>query len=207
MPIQWKAKAAGEIVQRDWVIPIAEGDSVQSFTASAAGATIDASERSGETVTLTISAGTNGGTATFTLDATTVKGLEIDETAYLPIRATPNAFSYTVRDVCAFALRPIVGLGASATAAELDDAEEHLSDMLAMWAESGADLGVKLPAEANDILYIDDSHAIALKNNLRVHIAELYGAPISPLTVQVANRGLQRIKNSLLTEDRESAFF
>lgn len=207
MPIQWKAKAAGEIVNRDWVIPVDDGDSVQSFTASAVGATIVASERSGNVVTLTISAGTNGATAIFTLDATTTKGLQIDETAYLPIRQTPNAFAYTVRNIVDYALRPIVGIGETAESDEAEDARETFDDMLAELFESGGDIGVKLPTDLNDTLYVSDAHISALKNGLRVRILEQYGQPISQSAYMAAQRGLQQVKMSLLPDERKSEFF
>lgn len=207
MPIQWKAKAASEVIRRDWVIPVTDGDSATGFTVSASGATIDASERNGETVTLTLSAGTDGGTAIVTLTATTAQGDTLNETAYLPIRATPNAFSYTVAQLLAFALRPIVGLGNAATAAEQDDAREQLDDMLASWAEQGADLQVKLPTAESDILYVPDYAISAMKSALRVRICEAYGKPIAMEDYRSAQRGVQQIKAALLPVVRENEYF
>lgn len=207
MPIQWKAKAAAEVIQREWTIPVDDGDSATGFTASASGVTIDASERNGETVTLTLSAGTNGATATVTLTATTAKGLTLNETAYLPIRAKPNAFNYTVANVLAHALRPIVGLGNTATADENEDARENLDDMLASWAAQGADLQVKLPTVTSDTLYVPDYAISAMKAALRVRIAGLYGKPVDVEDFRAAQRGLQQIKMGLLPEDRENEYF
>lgn len=207
MPIQWKAKAAAEVVKREWVIPVGSEDSATGFTASASGVTIDAQERSGETVTLTLSAGTNGATGVVTLTATTMHGETLNETAYLPIRAKPNAFSTTVADVLAFGLRPVVGLGGSATAAEQDDARENLDDILATWAAQGADLAVKLPTAEDDVLYVPDYAIPAMKAALRVRLCGLYGKPVDVEDFRAAQRGLQQIKAKLLSDIRENEYF
>lgn len=207
MPIQWKAKAAAEVVKREWTIPVADGDSATGFTVSASGATVDASERNGEVVTITFSAGTNDATAVITLTATTARGETLNETAYLPIRAKPNAFSTTVAQVLAFALRPIVGNGSVASADEQEDARECLDDILASWAAQGADLQVKLPTEAGDTLYVPDYAIGAMKAALRVRIANLYGKPVDVEDFRAANRGLQQIKSALVSDIRENEYF
>ena len=207
MPIQWKAKAAGEVIQREWDVPVYDGDSVTSFTASIDGATLDSSDRSGDKITFTISAGTNGATAIATLTASTINGLTYNETAYLPIRQTPNDFSYNVGQVLSYALRPIVGLGAVATAEEQEDARENLDDMLAEWANSGADMGVKLPTASSDTLYVSDSFISAIKNSLRVRVCGLYGKPVDQTTYMAAMRGAQQIKAALLPDKRKAEYF
>ena len=207
MPIQWKAKAAAEVVKREWVIPLADEDSATGFTASASGVTIAAQERNGKTVTLTLSAGTNNATAVITLTATTQRGETLNETAYLPIRAKPNAFSTTVAQVIAFALRPIVGNGNVASADEQDDARENLDDILAMWAGQGADLQVKLPTETTDTLYVPDYAIGGMKAALRVRIANLYGKPVDVEDYRAAMRGLQLIKQGLVADIRENEYF
>lgn len=201
----WAAKAPTEIVEREWAVPVDEGDSVASFSASISGATLDASERDGDTITLTISSGSNGATAIASLSATTTNGLVLVETFYLPIRAAANALGYTVNDICAFALRKVVGADATPTATEQSDARERLTDMLVSWAGQGADLGVKLPCEAADILYVSDAFASAIKANLTVAVADLYGSELSPVIVADARRGLQQIKSALLPDHREGA--
>lgn len=207
MPIQWPAKASGEVVRRDWVIPVAKDDIATAFTASASGVTIDAQELNGDTVTLTFSAGTNGATAVITLTATTGQGETLNETAYLPIRATPNAFSYTVANVLNFAMRPIVGLGGAATAAEQQDARENLDDMLASWAEMGVDLQVKLPTAEADVLYVPDYAISAVKASLRVRLCGLYGKPVDMEDFRASQRGLQQVKMANLPTVRENEYF
>ena len=207
MPIQWKAKAAAEVVRRDWVIPVAEDDSATEYTASASGATIEAQERNGDTVTLTLSAGANGGTAVITLTATTSRGETLNETAYLPIRAKPNAFGVTVSQVLSYALRPIVGVGGVADADETEDARENLDDILASWAEQGADLQVKLPTEGGDTLYVPDYAIGAMKAALRVRVCGLYGKPVDVEDYRAAMRGVQQIKQALVADIRENEYF
>lgn len=207
MPIQWQAKAAGDVVEREWVIPVPEGDSVASYTAAITGATKDNDERDGEKVTLTLSAGTDGATAIATLSAVTSDGLTLTETAYLPIRANPNAFSYTVRDVVNYALRPIVGLGGDATPDEAEDARENLDDMLASWAQQGADLQLSLPTVLGDVIYAPDYAINAMKAALRVRLAGLYGDPVDVEDFRASQRGLQQIKMANLPTQRESEYF
>lgn len=207
MPIQWKAKAAAEVIKREWTIPVADGDSATGFTASASGCTIDSSERNGEVVTITLSAGTNGATAEITLGATTALGDTLSETAYLPIRAKPNAFTYTVRDVLNFALRPIVGLGETASAEEIEDARETLDDMLASWAGQGADLQLRLPMVLGDVIYAPDYAISAMKAGLRVRLSGMYGRPVDVEDFRAAQRGLQQIKWANLPTERENEYF
>lgn len=207
MPIQWKAKAPGEVIEREWAVPVGDDDSVLSFTAGVTGATLDSSERNGDVVTLRLSAGINGETAIATLTANTVGGLVLNETAYLPIRAKPNAFGYNMGDILSYALRPIVGLSATATADELADARENLDDMLAFWAGQGADLAVKLPSEVSDTLYVPDYAIPAMKAGLRVRLCGLYQRPVDVEDFKAAQRGLQQIKMALLSDIRENEYF
>lgn len=207
MPIQWKAKAAAEVIRRDWVVPVAEDDNAASFTASASGVTIDASEINGDTVTLTLSAGANGATGVVALTAVTTRGDTLNETAYLPIRPKPNAFTTSVGEVIAYALRPIVGMGSVATADEAADARENLDDILASWAQQGADLAVKLPTDNDDTLYVPDYAIGAMKAALRVRLCGLYAKPVDVEDFKAAQRGLQQIKMALLSDIRENEYF
>jgi hypothetical protein len=207
MPLFWQAKAANEVITREWTIPVGEGDNVLSVTSSATDVTIDSTDRSGNVVTFTLSGGANDDTGVVALEAVTTDGLTYQETAYIPIRGTANAFGYNVGDVLAYALRPIVGIGRTATAAELEDAKENFNDMLAELRESGGDIGIKLPVDVSDTLYIADDFVSALKNGLRVRISALYGRPLDQMTVMAAQRGLQRIKAQLLPDDRKVTFF
>lgn len=203
MAIQWTAKAPGEVAEREWAVPVPDGDSVVSHTATISGATKDSDSREADTILVKVSAGTDGATATVVLTATTAQGLVFNETAYLPIRGKLLALANTVRDVCNFALRPITGLGATPSADELADAQEHLDDMLAEWANSGADLGVELPTTASDTLYVSDAALSAIKHNLRLRLSETYGLPVTQQTYMAAMRGIQQVKTALLPNNRD----
>ena len=209
MPVYWTEKAPGEVKSYEWLPDIQQGDGVQSYgiVRTAGTAAIDSDALSGGAVIVYLSGGIAGETSIFRLTAVTNFGEELEETAYLPIRATPNAFGYFVSDILNYALRPIVGIRRSPSAAELEDARENLDDMLAELKASGGDIGIKLPTDVNDRLYIADDFISALKNGLRVRIAEVYGQPLSPVTVAAAQRGLQRIKSSLLPDERKAVYF
>lgn len=203
----WPAKAPTEIVERRWTVPVDDDDGLASFARSASGVTIDAYEVQGDDAVLTLSAGAADATATVTLTATTSRGRVLVETFYLPILATANDFAYTGQDICDFALRKVMGAGNTAEASELDDALERLSDMLARWKGEGADLGVVLPVLGATVLYVSDTFASAIKNNLILEIADLYDYEPSARVIDNARRGMQHIKTKLLPKEREPAAY
>lgn len=203
MQTVWAAKAPSEIVERTWDVPTLEDDSLASIVTTATGVTIDSEELNGDTVTLTLSAGTADATATVDISATTRNGLVIAEKFYLPIRATGQKLGYTARDICNFAMRKVTGNGASPDAVELDDALERLSDMLAAWSGEGADLQVKLPVEASDTLFIPDWAAEGVKACLTAELHDYYTVPQTRSVMMAAQRGMTRIKFKMLPEERE----
>jgi hypothetical protein len=85
--IVWPAKDPSEHLDYTWGVPLDAGDSIVSYTAAAASgtATKDSDALSGGNVTLWISGGTDGESATFTLTATTTAGRTFREVAILPI--------------------------------------------------------------------------------------------------------------------------
>ena len=202
-----KAKAPADAIAYTWAPDIADGDSLVSFTLSASGATIDAEAAIADEVEFYVSGGTAGQTATITASAVTAAGAELSEVLYLPIRARDIALGYTGSQIASFALRKVIGLSRAPRAAEQADALERLSDMLAEWSQQGADLGVRLPVQASDTLYVNDAFANAIKQNLIVRIADLYGEPVAPEVAMQAFRGVQLIKSSLLPDKRVSEFF
>jgi hypothetical protein len=186
----WPSKAPTEVVERRWTVPVDDDDGLSSFARSASGVTIDSYSTEGDDAVLVLSAGTNGATATITLTASTV------------------AIGNTVRDVCGFALRKIVGNGVDPDDTELTDARERLSDMLATWKAQGADVGVPLPLANGDTLNCPDEFVSAIKNNLIIELADLYDTYVpSPRVVSNAMRGLQMVKSTLLSKDRAPAVY
>jgi hypothetical protein len=208
MAQNWPAKAPTEIVERRWSVPVDPDDGLSSFARVASGVTIDSYRTEGDDAVLTLSAGVVGTPASVVLTATTSRGRVLVETFYLPIQASAVALGYTVRDVCGFALRKVVGNGNDAESIELDDAVERLSDMLAFWKDQGADVGVPLPIAAGDTLYVPDAFATAIKANLIIELADLYEFAPSPRVITNAQRGLQQVKSALLSKGpREAVYF
>jgi hypothetical protein len=201
MAQHWASKAPNETVERYWVVPLQEGDSVDTFTASFSGATLVESEHTDDGIRFVISGGTLDETAVASLTATTSRDLILAETFYLSIQPSDNAFSQTVAEVVSFALRPVIGIGEVATADEQADALEVLGDMIAEWDEGGANVGMRLPPLASDVIYALDSHISAIKANLRVRLCEFYTVPVRPTDALAAARGMQRVKMSQLPKE------
>jgi len=208
MAQSWAAKAPTEVVERRWAVPVGDGDGLSSFARSASGVAIDSYSTEGDDAVLVLSAGTDGTTASITLTATTSRGKTLVETFYLPIQVSTVAIGNTVRDVCDFALRKIVGNGVDPDDTELTDARERLTDMLAAWKAQGADVGVPLPLANGDTLDCPDEFVSAIKNNLILELADLYDGYVpSPRVVSNAMRGLQMVKSTLLSKDRAPAVY
>lgn len=205
MALHLAAKDPDSALRYTWIPPVADGDGIDSasITRTSGTVVIEDYQLDGDGVVLFVSGGADGETTIIAASVVTSYGETLVETLYLPVRADAPALGNTVRDVCTFALRKVVGNGADADAAELDDATERLSDMLAAWAGQGADLGVKLPCAADDVLYIPDAYVSALKNNLIVELADHYGAEIAPRVAMNARTGLQQIKAANLPAERE----
>lgn len=199
----WPVKAPAEVVERNWIVPVVESDSVASFTVEGTGVTVVASELNGDTIQLTLSAGSAGETATVDLVATSTNGLIETATFYQPVRADGFQLTPTGNEIANFALRKVVGNGMAADGVELDDALERLTDLLAGWQADGADLSVKLPVEAEDILYIPDWSVGAVKAVLTAKVFDHYDVPLTRAVAMDAQAGMQRIKARLLPDYRD----
>jgi|SRR5690606_33674833 len=201
----WPQKAPGDIVRYVWKPPFRDGDGLSSFSSSVSGAVIDAEEADGDEIVFYVSGGAAGATAIFTLVANTNEAETLTETIYLPIVASSSAFADTAEDIITFALKPVVGLGETASSDEIADALEMLNGMLAQWKGEGADVGATLPLLTSTVIYAPDSWLWAIKNNLRVVVAEQYGRMVSPVTGRLAAIGLQQIKMGNLPDERVGA--
>lgn len=200
----WEAKAATETKRYKWAVPLQDGDGLQSFSSLASGATIESEEEEADEIVYYISGGTNGTTATITLSALTNEGETLTETIYLPIAVTTAG--ETVANIVTFALKPIIGLGGTATDDEKTDALEILNDWLAEQAITGADVGAALPLLISDTLYAPRGWVSGIKAGLSVRVAKQYGRQVDQDTRIAAVRGLQTIKNSRL-ETRAPEFY
>lgn len=196
MALTWAAKAPGDVYRYTWTPPLADGDGLASYTASASGATIDSDEISGDSVVFYVSGGTAATTATFTLSAVSNQGETLTETIYLPIVA--STAGTTARDICEFALRKVYGKDETPEASAMTDAIERLDDMLRGWAVTGADVGATFPLAESTTIYCPPQFVSAIKANLLIQVADLYDVPITPVQVENARRGLQLVKASRL---------
>lgn len=206
MAIHWQAKAPSDVVERTWTPKAGESVSSATLSVDTGTATIEY-ERRGENVVVTVTGGAADATQILTASAVLGNGETITETIYLPVLPSANEFTYTARDIVGFVLRKVTGNGSDPDATELSDALERLSDMLAAWKGQGADLGVVLPVTANTVLYISDAFASAVKHNLILEVADLYGYEPGPRVVMNARAGLQQIKTAKLPKEREGASF
>lgn len=198
MAISLSPKAAGEIVRYTWTPAIVEGDGLAGYTLTETGCTIDSDSSDGNEVAFFVSGGTVGTTASIVATATTDDGEDLEETLYLPIRATAAALANTARDVVSFALRKVFGFGEDAGAEHLSDGIEQLNMMLAEWRIDGLDIGISGPLEAADTLTIADEYLPAVKNNLLVVLAENYGREVSPMAFRRAEDGKRLVATRLL---------
>jgi len=198
----WDAKAVADIVLRTWTVPVPDGDSVSSIATIATGVTVDLAEKTTyNEASFTLSAGAAGVTGNVVVTITTTEGLSLSETFYIPIRVTAAQLVPTVNDVCAFALRKIVGNGETADADELADAVERFNDLVALWALQGIDIGLSDPLAAADTVTVPDGFIAALKFNLRVACHDHYDAPISGYDASMAQMTFRTLANALVRFD------
>lgn len=196
MATSWAAKAPTAV--RDYLWTPEPGTPLDSASAVVGTGTVTVvAEVNGDTVTLSVTGGADGVVQVLTATAT-AGDLTFIETFYLPIEASTNRLGYTARDVCLFALRKIAGNSEEPTAEELADALERLNDMLAVWRDTGADVGVKLPVLEADNLLVRDSFYSAMKLNLRNALHDYYGVPLTPGMVLEARSALSTVKNAQL---------
>lgn len=201
MAVTLSAKAVGAIQMYSWKPDLATGDNILSFVLNPTTVEIEASKEDRGAIELFVSGGISGNVHPIAATVNTSFGETLEETLYVPVYGPGNAFSDTAEDVIDFALRPVVGIGETATSDEKNDALEWLNNMLASWRDQGADVGATLPLSLNDVLYVSDAFLLAVKNNLRVLVAEQYGRQVAPVTATLAMRGLQQIKQSQIPED------
>lgn len=209
MALTLASKAPGAVIRYGWAVPVIGSDSPQtaSLTVTTGTAVIDSYQIVGDTLAFVLSGGTLGETTIISASVGTSQGETLIETIYVPIRTASNAFAYTVRDICNKALRKIVGMGGTATADELNDAAERLSDLLAGWAADGADLGVVLPCDANDTIFIPDYAVEGVKASLELALYDFYGEAATASLAMAARKGVSRIKYRLASQEPIEAVY
>ncbi len=201
------AKVGAELVQRTYAVPVDADDNLASVATSATDVTVVSAEIEGNEVLLNLSGGVDGVTASVVLTATTDKGRTLVQTLYVPIIASAAQIADTARQYVDFALRRIVGIGQAASAEEIDDALERLTAMIAEWRECGADIGAPFPLSPDTVIYCPDYAASALRYNLLIDCASLYGQPVTQIEAMRAARGLQLIKSKNLPDVRADVYY
>lgn len=203
MAVYLTAKAPAAIYRYTWAVPVAEGDSVSSATLSMTSGTasLDTYETDGDSVVLVLSGGAAGEVAVISASATTNDGETISETIYLPIIANTNALANTGQDIAGYVLRKVAGNGEDASADEMSDCLERLSDMLAAWKATGADIGIPLPLTTSTVFTCNDAFIAAIKANGIIAVSDLYEFQPSPFVIEQARRGLGIIKNAQLSRE------
>lgn len=201
------AKAPTEVVERRWTVPVDADDSPASVSLTASGVTVDAYEFEGNELVLTLSGGTAAATGSIVATVTTDQGRTLVDTIYVPIIASASQIADTARSYAEFALRKIIGIGNTPEASELADALQRLEGIVAEWRAGGADIGATMPLEAETVIYCPDWAVSALRYNLLVACAPIYGDEPTPNEYGAARRGLQLVKHKCLPDTRELADF
>lgn len=99
MALNWPAKDPDEVLDYVWEPDLDTGDTIDSHTITVAGGTASIQSHDADTAKLNafISGGTAGETTSFLARVVTSAGRTIEETIYLPIKATDNALISTFR--------------------------------------------------------------------------------------------------------------
>jgi hypothetical protein len=203
----FQSKTANETKVYTFTPDLAETDGIASFTASGTGVTVGDTEHLVRDIIVSVSGGTAGQTASVLFVVTTENGEVLEKRVYIPIVATSAQIANTARDYVNFALRKITGNGEDPSASELSDALERLNAMVAEWRAGGADIGAAFPLVAGTVIYCPDWAVSALRYNLLIECAPLYGAEPSAIDYDRARRGLQLIKHKNLPTVRTAGFF
>lgn len=204
----FEAKTANDAKTYTFAPDLPDGDDIESFSTVASGVTIAISEEiDGNNIQYRLSGGTAGQTGRLTVTVTTTGGDTLEYTVYIPIVASAAQIADTARSYIEFALRKITGIGETPDADELDDALERLNALVARWRAGGADIGAPFPLTAASVIYCPDWAVSALRYNLMVECADLYGAELTPFQYDAARRGLQLVKHKNLPTEREVEFF
>ncbi len=197
MALYLPAKPSGAVTRYVW--PIGSIDTA-SVTVTSGTAAVDSYETTDEGLAFIVSGGTTGAVTIFGATAS-FDGETFIETIYLPVIANTIALSPTGQDVAAYILRKVAGVGETADAAEVTDCLERVSAMLAVWKETGADIGVVLPLTTSAVFTCNDAFIDAIKTNGILAVSDLYEFTPSPFVIEQARRGLGVIKNALLNRE------
>lgn len=209
MALSLASKAPTDVVRYSWTPPVIGGDTVSSatLTVSSGGVIIDSYGVEEDSVYFFVSGGAVGGTAVIAASAVTNDGETLTETIYLPIIASTTQIAQTGLEYCSFALRRVIGNGEVPSADELADALERLNALVALWRAQGADIGAVFPITASTVIYCPDYAASALRYNLLMDVASLYGEQVTQQEAVMARNGLALIQHRNLPDIRTVEYF
>lgn len=209
MAIYLEAKTPTAGLSYTWFPPLNDDDGIASgsITVSSGTLTIESTEITGGGVKIFVSGGVAGQTVVLAATVETDLGETLDDTIYLPVIASAAQVADTARSYIEFALRKITGIGETPDADELEDALEQLNALVAMWRAGGADIGAPYPLTAASVIYCPDWAVDALRFNLRLKLASLYGAQIDPMDMEMARRGRQLVMHKNLPAERTVEFY
>lgn len=200
------SKTVSEAVARRWLCPVDDDDGAANVATSASGITVSSATLEGNEVVLALTGGTAAETGSIVVTVTTSRGRTAIETIYVPIVQSAAQIADTAESYINFALRPVIGNGETASADEASDALERLNALVAEWRAGGADIGAPFPITTPSVIYCPDWAVNALRYNLLIECAPLYGFEPKLVDYEKARRGKQLIKHMGLPDDRESAF-
>jgi len=209
MALSLASKAPTDVVRYSWTPPVIGGDTVSSatLTVSSGGIVIDSYGVEEDSVFFFASGGAVGGTAVIAASAVTNDGETLTETIYLPIIASTTQIAHTAREYATFALRRVIGNGETPSADEMTDAIERLNAMVAEWRVRGADIGAAFPIVADTVIYCPDYAVSALRYNLLMDVASLYGEQVTQQEAVMARNGLALIQHRNLPDIRTVEYF
>lgn len=207
MALHLPPKAPSDVREYRWKPKEGDCPSGSTVTVSTGTATV-ADDLEGEYVLITVTGGAAGVTQILAASAT-VGEETITETIYIPVLATAKALAITGQDIISDVLDLVVGLDDTPTASETALALKKLSDMLASWAEQGANMGVPLPITTSTVFLCPDGEIEAIKSNLYLRVMPRFqrGWMPTPEETMAARRGLQQIKSARLPEERAPSVY
>lgn len=201
------AKTPNDTKLYSFVPDMAAGDNIRSFTMASPTLVFERQDEVDDAIVFAVSGGAAGTTAVITLTVTTEADDVLEYTIYLPIIASTTQIANTGLEYCSFALRRIIGNGEVPSADELADALERLNALVSLWRAQGADIGAVFPITASTVIYCPDYAATALRYNLLMDVASLYGEQVTQQEAVMARNGLALIQHRNLPDIRSVEYF
>lgn len=205
MATVWPEKAPSEVREYKWKPDLPLGDFVSdaAIVVDAGGVSavlVNDFDRQStpDEVRFDVSGGTAGTQAQVTITVTSVEARKYVETFVIPVRDGVNEYTATGRDIANFAMRKVVGIEGSPTAAEMDTALEVLDALVATWRGKGLDLGIQGKIAAADTIAVPETFIPALKYNLTKWLAEEFERPLTQNLMMMAQETEDALRAQLV---------